>query len=66
MTTEDTPIPGSRWRHKSGTVYTVYAVTNLAATRPDEYPPTVVYSSDKGEWWSRPLAKWHSSMDLIE
>jgi hypothetical protein len=59
------PKPGSRWLHKSGTQYTVALVTNLGTTKPDEYPPTVVYFSEHDCWWSRPLLKWHGSMTLL-
>lgn len=60
------PRPGSRWRHnKSGKVYTVAAVTNLASTKPEEYPPTVVYFDEAGVWWSRPLARWHAGMTAL-
>ena len=57
------PKPGSEWTHtKSGKTYYVALVTNLASTRPEEYPPTVVYTDDQNNWWSRPLVRWHSSM----
>ena len=59
------PKPGSRWLHKGGTHYTVALVTNLGATKHDEYPPTEVYFSDNDCWWSRPLLKWHGSMTLL-
>ncbi len=62
MTDERIPQPGSRWLHKNGTEYTVALVTNLGTTKPDEYPPTVVYFSANDCWWSRPLERWWGSM----
>ncbi len=59
------PAPGSRWLHKSGRRYTVAMVTNLATTKPDEYPPTVVYIDENDQQWSRPLERWHDSMTQI-
>ena len=59
------PKPGSRWLHKSGTVYFVALVTNLGTTKPDEYPPTVVYFSENDCWWSRTVDRWHGSMTLL-
>lgn len=65
MDDRDIPKPNSRWVHKNGATYTVAVVTNLKTTRPDEYPPTVVYFSADGCWWSRPLKKWAGSMKLL-
>ena len=59
------PKPGSRWLHKNGMTYTVALVTNLASTKPAQYPATVVYFSDNDVWWSRPLERWHGSMILL-
>lgn len=62
------PNVGSRWRHKSGAIYLVAAVTNLNAisAKSSAYPPTVAYVNETtGTWWSRPLAQWHQSMTEV-
>lgn len=59
------PEEKSKWKHKSGTVYVVEKITNKQATKPD-YPITVVYSDEKGVWWSHPLEYWYERMTLVE
>ena len=61
----EAPVLNSRWIHKNGTQYTVICVTNLKATRQDEYPVTVVYYDDDDNLWSRPLSRWHGSMTIM-
>ena len=63
MTTE-TPVMGSMWRHKSGTLYVVADLTNMGSERAD-YPPTVVYFDQAtGKRWSRPVSEWSRSMTM--
>jgi hypothetical protein len=62
----ETPEPGSIWQHKSGTHYTVFAVSS----KPDEgkeedFPVTVFYVGPDGRQWPRPLKRWHGSMTLV-
>lgn len=51
------PANGTKWKHKSGTIYEVIIVTNEKATKAD-YPITVVYKDNEGNIWSRNLEKW--------
>lgn len=65
MTTE-TPQLNSKWRHTNGRVYLVYVIANEHSTRP-EYPPTVVYYSERqGTWYARPVSDWARSMTRID
>lgn len=54
----------TRWRHRNGAEYTVWAFTNTESTNPD-YPETIVYHGDNGNLWSRPLSDWHRSMTKV-
>lgn len=61
----EAPAINSVWKHSSGQIYKVAALTNMTSTR-EEYPPTVVYFNvDHDTWWSRPVADWHRSMTEI-
>jgi len=60
------PSVGSKWRHKSGTVYTVLMLANDCTERPYEYPVTVVYQGGNGLIWCRPLYRWVGSMTALE
>ncbi len=51
------PKQGSKWKHKSGTIYEVVIVANEKATKQD-YPITVVYQDSEGNVWARTLEKW--------
>lgn len=58
------PKVDSRWKHHNGNEYRVVMLANLDSMRA-EYPPTVVYVGANGKVWSRPVARWHSSMTPI-
>lgn len=61
------PKENSLWRHKNGCFYEVIAVSNLEATRQDEYPATVTYKRiTDGSVWSRPLSRWNGSFTEIK
>jgi hypothetical protein len=59
------PAGGTRWQHGNGNQYTVLLVSNEDSTRPEEYPPTVVYQGDDGKIWSRPVSRWYGSMTAL-
>jgi hypothetical protein len=49
------PLPGEKWRHYKGGVYTILTLANHSETR----EPMVVYQSDSfGSTYVRPLAMW--------
>ncbi len=54
------PVPGGKWVHHSGRVYTVLMLTNKVGR--DDYPRTVVYADENGEKWSGPLSDCHRRM----
>lgn len=56
------PEPGSQWKHKNGTVYTVVAVTDPSPEKPMEFPQTVIYMGPDGKLWPRTLPRWYASM----
>ena len=57
------PKVNSIWEHKSGTLYEVILIPNINSVDEERYPVTVVYQNvDTGDVWSRPLAKWYTSM----
>lgn len=43
-----------KYRHHSGTIYHVVAITNEKATK-DGWVVEAVYFDESGTWWSRPL-----------
>lgn len=51
---------GDRWQHRNGAIYKVLFITNTAVTRPG-HEPDVVYRSENGNVWSRPLSEWYRS-----
>lgn len=57
------PQIGTKWQHKSGTIYEVVIIANEKATKV-EYPITVVYKDEKGNIWSRTLDKWQEMKEL--
>lgn len=57
------PSKGSKWKHKSGTIYEVIIVANEKATKAD-YPVTVVYKDIDGNIWARTLEKWQEMEEL--
>jgi hypothetical protein len=60
------PEPGSVWQHKSGTDYTVFAVSSKPdAGKEDDFPVTIFYVGPDGRQWPRPLKRWHGSMTLV-
>lgn len=62
----DLPEPGSVWRHKNGTLYTVLSVTTAPdEAKADEFPVTVVYMGPDGRKWPRTLPRWFASMTLV-
>lgn len=67
MNVQPPPPINSLWRHTNGNLYKVAVLTNMTSTRPEQYPPTVVYFNiDLDTWWSRPLADWHRSMTQVD
>ena len=58
------PEPEQTWRHSNGAIYTVLFVTNTAVVR-EGHPPDVVYQSENGNLWSRPLSDWHRSFTHV-
>lgn len=64
---QERPLSGSVWLHeKSGNHYQVILTSNMLSESHDEYPPMVTYRrlSDLSIW-SRPIARWHSSMTFV-
>jgi len=60
------PEPGSVWRHKGGTLYTVLDVTSSPdEAKKDEFPVTVIYIGPDGRKWPRTLKRWYDSMTLV-
>jgi hypothetical protein len=58
---------GSQWLHHTNRrLYTVLSFTNLATTKPDKFPKTVVYSDADGNVWSRPMESWLEAMSLVQ
>jgi hypothetical protein len=62
----DLPTLYTEWRHTSGNIYLVLAITNEHAERQDQYPVTIVYTGREGKIWSRPASDWHRSMTPYE
>jgi hypothetical protein len=62
----EVPEPGSVWQHKSGTHYTVVAVSSTPdAGKEEDFPVTVFYVGPDGRQWPRLLKRWHGSMTLV-
>ena len=61
MTDKPTPEPGSRWRHRNGTPYTVLHIANQSGN--DLCPQMVVYQGPNGKVWARRVDDWHRSME---
>jgi hypothetical protein len=57
-------VPGSRWKHRNGNLYTVLLIANTASTNPD-YEPTVVYQGENGNVWARLLSDWSRSFEAV-
>ena len=53
------PLVGSIWRHHSGRLYVIRMMTNVEPGRQDEFPTTVVYESQTGLRYSRPLVAFN-------
>ena len=61
----DGKIPaGSKWRHKSGRLYTVIMTANEQSER-DDYPRTVVYHDENGGIWSKTQARFLETMQFV-
>lgn len=58
------PEQGTKWKHKSGTIYEVVIVANEKATKAD-YPITVVYKDIDGNIWARSLEKWQEMEQVL-
>ena len=51
----------SRWKHFSGTVYTVIQIANTTIKENDpDFPIMVVYMNDKGDIFARPIDRFLS------
>lgn len=62
----DIPKINSTWQHTNGNLYKVVCISNLDATRQEEYPATIVYKSSDNRIWSRPLSRWHASFTEVK
>lgn len=63
MMDQQHPLIGD-YKHHTGTIYHVVAITNEQATKPD-WTVDVVYYDDEGRWWSRPLSDFQESCEKI-
>jgi len=61
------PEEGSEWIHKkTGNLYTVMCVANLAADKGGWFATVVYKGVNSGNVWSRPLGEWHDRYDSHE
>lgn len=60
------PLPSidSVWKHRTGNLYRVTAITNLESVK-DDFPVTVVYKGMDGSLWSKPAKDWHMKMTEV-
>ena len=61
---KDIPLPGEKWRHYNGLVYTVLFLTNKDSVY-EQHQPTVIYQGANGKLWSRVLSDWHRSFTRV-
>ena len=60
------PMPGSRWLHHSGRMYTVLFLVNEPESNKPQYPRTVVYIGPNGKLWAGRLDDWHRRMTEVK
>lgn len=60
------PKPNDIWRHlESNITYMVIMLSNTGSTKPEAFPVTVVYVTDEGSIWSRPLDQFMEKFELV-
>lgn len=59
------PKPGSVWRHRNGSRYTVMLITNGDSDLRCSRPPAIVYIGENNNIWLRKASDWTRSM-MIE
>lgn len=54
------------WKHlESGITYMVVMLSNTESNKPETFPVTVVYSTNEGSVWSRPLDQFMEKFELV-